>query len=588
MIYSNYIRVLNIDLSTGKIRIDSREDLLPYIGGVGVAMKLLHENMNPKAHPLSEDQPIVFAIGPFNFVYPVMTKTVAAFISPLTGELGESYAGGRLGMTMFTAGFDAIVIKGKSPKPCYLSISDNNMLIKDARALWNSPSSQTGQFLRERESSGGKRSIIRIGIAGENLVKYASVCVDTYRHFGRLGLGAVFGSKNLKAITILSGERSIKIPNFPKYFKTYQEISKKCTDTEMMQKYHDLGTPINVEPLNAAGGLPTKNLSQNRFEDAADISGEVFAEKNLVRKMSCTGCPVGCIHIGQFRRLFDKGHEYESISVGYDYELIYSLGSMIGINNPNEILELIDSSEQYGSDAMSVGVALAWATEALEKSLVSEEDTIVPLKYGNKQGYDDAIKFISERANDFYKALGEGTRYASEKYGGEDFAMQVAGNEMAGYHTGYSALVGASVGARHSHLCNGGYSVDQSKGASSMPDEDIVNSLFSEEVERCMLNSLVMCLFARKIYDRPTILSAFEGINKEMSDEELSAAARRNYAVKLRIKKDLGFDLGKIKLPKRYFETESINGVLDENRTYNLINMFREKAEALLAEEGTE
>jgi aldehyde:ferredoxin oxidoreductase len=261
MIYEKYIRVLYIDLAAGKIRIDHRKDLCDYLGGVGVASKLLEENLKPELPTLDEQQPIVFAIGAASTIFPVVTKTVAMFRSPLTGELGESYAGGRMALTLFLAGYDAVVIAGKAAKPSYIAISRNNVEIKDARAFWGMSSDEVGRAIRDKEPGGGKRSIIRIGPAGENMVSYASVCVDTYRHFGRLGLGAVFGSKNLKALSIV-GDRNLPIQNFKEYFKVYQEIYNRVTDTEIMSKYHDAGTPINIEPLNAAADCPPKTCAR--------------------------------------------------------------------------------------------------------------------------------------------------------------------------------------------------------------------------------------------------------------------------------------------------------------------------------------
>lgn len=585
MIYKNHIRVLYIDMCTEKIRIEEREDLMQYLGGVGVAAKLLEENMHPELPPLDPSQPAVFAIGPLTYVYPVMTKTVAMFISPLTGELGESYAGGRMGTMLFSAGFDAVVITGKHKRPSFLSISPFNICFRDARSMWGTNNDRNiGRILRELEPGAGKRSIIRIGPAGEHLVSYASVCVDRYRHFGRLGLGAVLGSKNLKAITI-SGGRDIPIVHYKEYIKAYRDIYLKCTDTDMMTKYHDSGTPINIAPLNAAGGLPTRNMQSNRFEHADQVSGEAFSENNLVRKMACTGCPVGCIHIGQFRRQFaEHGYEYEAVSVGYDYELIYALGTFLCMQTPNEILELVDAVEEAGLDAMSAGVALGWATEALENGLITEKDTLVPLAFGDKEGYLAAIHYISTAANDFYRVLGGGVRSASEVYGGKDYGMQIAGNEMPGYHTGYGALVGAAIGARHSHLCNGGYSVDQ--GLKEFSAEKMIDKLESEEIERCMLNSLVMCLFARKVYDRETVLAALAAIGRELTDEDLSAIALRNYKTKLRIKKALKFDLSSVRLPKRYFETPSLNGQIDETVAYAMINSYRERVRAMMEEDS--
>ena len=582
MLYENYIRVLYIDLDKESVRIENREDLKPYLGGVGVASKLLEENLLPEGEALDPRQPVVFAIGALSTIFPVVTKTVAMFKSPLTGELGESYAGGRMALSMQMAGYDAMVITGSHKRATYLSINTHDISFKDARAFKGISGNEIGRMIRAKETGAGKRSILRIGPAGENLVSFASVCVDTYRHFGRLGLGAVLGSKNLKAIAI-SGDRSIPIQNHKEYIKAFKTIYDKSTDTELMTKYHDLGTPVNVEPLNAAGALPTLNLQQGRFDKADAITGEAFAENHLVRKVACTGCPVGCIHVGQFRNEFDKGYEYESVSVGYDYELIFSLGSFIGVDNPKDILRLIDKVEEAGLDAMSAGVCLGWATEALQNGLVTENETLVPLAFGDTEQYLAAIEHLAEPDNEFYWTLGKGVRKAAEKYGGKDFAMAIAGNEMPGYHTGYGSLVGAAVGARHSHLCNGGYSVDQSN--SEFSKEKWVESIFKEEVERCMLNSLTICLFARKVYDRATILTALKSIGWEITDEDLTEISKRIYKTKLRLKAAMNFEVEKVELPERYFKTESMNGKLDKSVAYDMIALFNQKAKELLLED---
>jgi len=585
MLNEKFIRILYIDLETERIQIKQREDLMPYLGGVGIASKLLEENLKPDLEPLAPEQPVIFAIGAGTFIFPVLTKTVAMFVSPLTGELGESYAGGRMAMAMMMAGYDALVITGKAKKQSYLAISSRDVNFRDARAMWGLTVNESGRNIRDREHDGGlsvgKRSIIRIGPAGENGVVFANVCVDTYRHFGRLGLGAVMGSKNLKALSIY-GNRSIPILNQQQYFKVYQDIYKKCTTTDNMAKYHDAGTPINILPLNKSGGLPSMNLRTGTFEHADEVSGEAFAHKNLVRKMACTGCPVGCIHIGMYRRQFDKGHEYEAISVSYDYELIFSLGTFLGIKTTDEIISIIEEVEENGLDAMSTGVCLGWATEALENGYISRDDTLVDLKFGDSPGYIEAIRHLSSGVNKFYQTLGKGSRYASSKYGGAGFAMQIAGNEMPGYHTGYGALVGAAVGARHSHLCNGGYSLDQ--GMKEFNEDEFVEKIFNEEYERCMTNSLIMCLFARKIYDRETILNALNSIGWSLTDEDLTVIGKRIYQTKLRIKKALGFKQKSVKLPKRFFETPSMHGKLDEETVYRMIRKYSDKTEAFMQE----
>jgi len=283
-----------------------------------------------------------------------------------------------------------------------------------------------------------------------------------------------------------------------------------------------------------------------------------------------------------YRREFDKGHEYEAISVAYDYELIYALGTFLCVKSTDEIIAIIDEVEENGLDAMSTGVCLGWATEALEEGLISTDDTLVDLKFGDFAGYIEAIRHLSAGVNSFYRALGKGSRHASSKYGGEDFAMHIAGNEMPGYHTGYGSLIGAAVGARHSHLCNGGYSLDQSI---TEFDEDIyIERLFSEECERCVTNSLVMCLFARKIYDQQTIIDALNSIGWSLTIDDLSTIGKRIYQTKLGIKKALGFRQKGIKLPKRFFETPSMHGKLDEETAYRMISKYYNKTVALMQE----
>ena len=585
MINEKYIRVLSVDLYTGKYRIDQREDLLPYLGGVGVASKLLHENYKPGLDPTSPEQPIIFAIGAGSFIFPALTKVVATFVSPLTGEYGESHAAGRLGMAMLMAGYDAIVLTGKSLNPCYPVISEKGVDFRDARAMWGMPIEETSRVIRDRESAGGrtqgKRSIIRIGPAGENGVAFACVNVDSYRHFGRLGLGACMGSKNLKALMVY-GERDIPITKPKEYLKVYRDIYKKCVFSTGMQKYHDMGTPANVLSLSKAGSLPTMNLRSGSFEFAESISGEAFAENNLVRKVACAGCSVGCIHIGMYRHEFDKGHEYEAVNVGYDYELVFALGSFLGIETTDEILSIIKVVEKLGMDAMSAGVCLGWATEALEKGIITTEQTLTDLKFGDPDSYIDALEHLSVGTNEFYRDLGKGSRYAAEKYGGRDFAMQLGGNEMTGYHTGYASTIGQAVGARHSHLCNGGYSVDQS--LKEFDEDKVLDEILAEEIERCMTNSLGMCLFARKIYDRETILSALNSIGWNLTDEDLDKIGRRIYRIKLQIKRDMGFVQKDVKFPKRFFETPSMHGVLEETTAYRMLDKHAAKTDALLAE----
>ncbi|GAW28521.1 aldehyde ferredoxin oxidoreductase family protein [Carboxydocella sp. ULO1] len=561
------MRVLTIDLSRRKIAIERRQDLLNWLGGVGVATQLLKEHLKPELDPFHPDQPIILAIGPMSTVYPVVTKAVAMFKSPLTGELGESYAGLRIAMAMRFAGYDAIVIKGKAESPAYLTITPHQVDFNDARALWGLSTEETGRLLRQLSPGKGHRSTLRIGQAGEKLVAYAGVNVDTYRHFGRLGLGAVFGSKNLKAI-VVHGDHNYPIARPQEYQRVYSKIFKKVVETDIMEKYHGLGTTGNVEPLNEMGGLPVRNLQASSYPEALNLSGETFAQETLIRKIACAGCPVGCIHIGIHRRQFAEGYEYESVAVSYDHELVYALGTMLGLTDHRHVYALIERTELYGLDSISTGVALAWATEAQEKGLIGEEELLTHLAFGQPEPYLQAMDYLIKQPNEFYRTLAQGTWLAAERYGGTEFACVLGKNEVAGYHTGYANILGQAFGARHSHLDNGGYAIDQER--KDRTPEELVDAIIQEEEIRNTLNSLVICLFARKVYDLATVAEGLKALGHEWTEEQLRQLGREIYREKMVLKRQLGFKLEQITVPRRFWETPALGRQLDPEKMEQL------------------
>ena len=577
-------RILYIDLSRRRFWVKERSELFSkYFGGTGVAIKILHEECPSNVHPFDPKNPIVFAVGQLNGLFPVASKTVAMFKSPLTGNLGESHCGGRSSIAIRMAGYGAIVIKGKSETPVYLAIHGDEVYFRDASAIWGIADSYTvGRIIRELEPGAGVRTIMRIGLAGEKLVSYACVVTETYRHFGRLGLGAVFGSKKLKAL-VVSGRRSIKLGKPKLYREVYKEIFEKATKLPLMRKYHELGTAMNINPLNRLGGLPTKNLKTARFEDAEKISGESFAERFLGRRVACAHCPVSCIHIAALREPYEtEPYFYRTKMISYDYELIYALGSMLGINSIESLLKLIDEVEALGLDAISTGVVLAWATEMQEKGLISEKEVGgLKLKWGNYENYLKAIRFIVAQPNEFYMDLAKGVEYAASKHGGLDFALAFGGNEMPGYHTGPAAHVGYLTGSRHSHLDSAGYSVDEKAVTSGkkLEAEEIGKTLFEEECWRQILSSLVVCFFARGVYTPEVVVKALNVLGYNLNIEDLRGIGREILKSKYRFKVREGFNLEKLRIPKRIFEVETPHGFFTEDFVRKAVKVYRENVE---------
>ena len=561
---SSLAKVLYVDLAKKSSRIEKRPELFAQnLGGAGAAIRLLAEECPQGCDPLAPDNPIVFAVGPLTGLFPLASKTVAMFKSPHTGDLGESHCGGRSAVAIRLAGLGAIVLKGASELPIYLSIHDRKVSFHDARALWGMKSNSTaGRIIRQNQPGQGVRTIMRIGTAGEKLVSYAAVTTETYRHFGRLGLGAVFGSKKLKAV-LVAGKSSIPVSDGKLYRALYDEIYQAAVNSSMMKKYHDLGTPENVLPLNELGGLPTRNLAAGRFEDAANISGEKLASDFLGRRLACAHCPVGCIHIAALREPYpDEKYFFKTVMIGYDHELIYALGSMLGVGDARGMLKLLDRVEELGLDAITTGVVLAWATEAMAKGLISGKDTLgIQLAFGDWAAYLEAIPRIVSGGNEFYQALARGVDFAAAKYGGLEFALAFGKNEMAGYHTGPASHLGWSVGARHSHLDNAGYSVDQKvlMERAAGPAE-VAELLLKEERWRQVLSSLVVCFFARGLYKEDVVLKALALAGLDLTADDLKRLGREIHAAKYAFKFREGFTFEKLRLPGRIFETPAPAG----------------------------
>ena len=574
-------QVLHINLSEKESRIDERPELFDtYLGGAGVASKLLEEECAPRVDPFSPEAPVIFAVGPFTGLLPSMVKTVAMFKSPLTGNLGESHCGGHFATALRFAGFGAVVVKGAADIPSVVLIEDTDVRVEAAASLWGLSPLQVEKSLRS-PSQEGMESVASIGIAGENGVYYSGLITDRYHHFGRLGLGAVIGAKKLKAMKIHgTGEIPLERPTEFKDF--YEEIHRRVVQTEEMRKYHDLGTPINVMMLNELGALPTKNFSQPKFERAEEISGERFLETLLERKISCPGCPVACIHLGGLRTSFSPQHElgrkeaFEELDlVPYNYEPVFALGSNLEIGDAQSVLRLIGKCERVGMDAIMTGSVLAWLTEAVEKGLIPRQEIgdLEP-RWGDAATYSKIIENIALAKNQFYKRLALGTSAAAKKYGGKGFAVSIGKNSPAGYATGYGFVVGTLVGARHSHLSNMGYSIDQKAVKSNLSFEQIVEKIADEEDWLYVYYSLIGCYFARGVYDEETIAKALDLIGLTKTGKDLRDLGNEIFQRLYRFKVREGFNLAREEIPKRMSEIETPYGKLDPNRLREMVQHY--------------
>lgn len=554
-------RVLHVDLNRKRGANLWFGDRRNSVGGSGLAAALFQEYGDVNAPALDPRQPLIFAIGPLTGFFPLMSKTVCGFKSPYTEEFAESHAGGRLALSLRFAGYDALLITGRAATLTCLTLGSKRLDFYDVHYLRGQDVFATGKLLRRlgKGDSAGHRSIMRIGPAGEVGQAMACVNVDTYRHFGRLGSGAVMGAKNLKAIAVV-GDSNLPLPEGKDYPKLYKDIFQELTATSMMRKYHDLGTAENLTALNELKSLPWRNLQQSTDPGVAGISGETFAEQLLLRQTACSGCPVGCIHIGLLRQQFAKDHEFLYRQVSYDYEPIFAQGSMLGLTQASDVLALLDESEKVGLDVVSAGVALAWATEAMEKGLVGPDETLAELKFGDIQGYLTAMGHLGRGTNDFYRLLGQGALKAGDRYGGADFAC-VLGQEMAGYATGEVYYVSQGLGFRHSHLDSGGYSYDQKHA-----EQDAVKAaefMVEDERGRLGLTSMVSCLFARGVYKEERLQEALRSVGQTELAEALPESCAKVQQLRWKLKFDCGYDPAKARIPKRYLEVETWKGKTD-------------------------
>jgi aldehyde:ferredoxin oxidoreductase len=576
----DHFRVLHVDLETGRSEVAHVDGRDQWAGGSGLAA-LLFSTYGLPATPWDDPrQPLIFAIGPLTGIFPLMSKTVCAFKSPYHDQYAESHAGGRSALALRFADLDALVVTGRAPTLSCLCIGSQRIEIRDVHFMRGFDIHRTGKLFRRMFPGAGHRSILRIGPAGEGLSAMACIIVDTYRHFGRLGAGAVMGAKNLKGIAI-QGDASFPLPQGKDYPKLYQEVYRLLTDTEMMNKYHDLGTAENVTVLNEIKALPFRNLQSTSDPAAAGISGEAFAAQTLLRNAACAGCPVGCIHIGFVREKFMDPNQYLYRQVSYDHEPVFAVGCMLAVTDPFAALSLMEEADGAGLDVMSAGVSLAWATEASDKGLIGTAETVVPLRFGDAAAYRKALWHLARGENEFYALLAGGTLKAAGRYGGEDFAC-VLGQEMAGYATGEVFFVSQALGLRHSHLDAGGYAFDQKQKGKDVAQA--VDFLIADESSRCLLTSMVACLFARGVYTEARVAEALSSVGYTGLAQAVGPVSAHIQRERWRMRIATGYRPQDVSIPQRFREVVTWKGPVDADYLERLQGEYSRRIHALAGE----
>ena len=569
MIHGYCGKILRIDLNSGMIKEQKLDEILikKYIGGRGFGAKFLYEETGEKTNALGPENVLMFFTGPLvGTILPGSSRYGVFAKSPLTGIFGEGTVGGYLGAELKYAGYDGITITGRADKPVYLWVHDDGAELKSAEHLWGRTTHETESILKDEIDE--KAKIASIGPAGEKLVRYACITADFGRQAGRTGMGAVMGSKLLKAI-VVRGHGGLEVADMDALIEFSSEISGKLRENSATgETIPKLGTPFMILIMNHLGVLPTRNFTDGVFEGAEQLSGERMRKKFVIRDKACFACPVGC---GKITRI-NSGPYAGTIVEGPEFETIYALGSQCG----NDILESVAKAnllcDELGLDTISTGCVIGFAMECFEKGIITDEDTKgIDLSFGNAEAMVQVVEKIGKREG-IGDILAEGVRRASEKLGGgsEKFAMHVKGLEFPGYEPRGMKGVGlafavAGRGACHLKACFHSYEIS---GRSDRFSSKEKGALLKESEDRMSIfDSLLMCKIIRGILEPKDIAKALALVTGvEWKEGELMKVGERitNLVRMYNVREGLGRadDI----LPKRVLTSELPRGLAMGNR----------------------
>jgi aldehyde:ferredoxin oxidoreductase len=438
-------KILRVNLTAGTVKSEplNMEWARAYLGSRGMASKYLIEEIDPKVDPLSPDNKLIWATGPLTGTmastggrYTVVTK------GPLTGAIACSNSGGYWGAELKFAGWDMVIFEGKSAKPVYLAIEDDKAELRDAAHLWGKTVWQTEEIIKKQHQDPLTR-VSSIGGAGENLVLYAAVVNDLHRAAGRSGVGAVMGSKNLKAIAVRGTKGVGNIANPKEFMRTTFEKKKILADNAVTgQGLPTYGTQVLMNVINEIGASPTRNHRDVQFEGAKDISAEAMAtprktdgKKPLVTNQACFGCTIAC---GRIQKI-DQSHfsvenkpQYWGASGGLEYEAAWALGNANGVNDLDALQYANVLCNEHGMDPISFGATIGAVMELYEMGVLTKEQLGMDAPFGSARALVHLAE-ITAKGEGFGKEIGQGSARLTKKYGHPDLSMTVKGQEFPAY-----------------------------------------------------------------------------------------------------------------------------------------------------------
>jgi aldehyde:ferredoxin oxidoreductase len=495
-------KILTVNLNTGQTQTEklNTEYAKKYIGGIGLGMRLWLDNSKPGVEPLSPQNPLVLALGPVSGTIFPTGGNGHAFIakSPETQAIGEAVAHGTFGAELKRAGYDAIIIKGKAEKPVYLWIDDDSIQLLDATHLTGKSPSETEDTIKNELADYYIR-VAAIGTAGEKLSNIANIINEKTRAAGRTGLGAVMGSKNLKAIAV-RGTHDI-IPAKPDEFMEMVKDFHERMKGPATRKHRTIGTTENVLVNNALHCMPTRNYNNAHFESADKISGEVLNDRFIAKIIACNSCAMRCEH----EAVIPEG-PYKGAMTRIEYETLWAMGPYCGIDRLDAIIKAVEICNYYGMDAVSAGVIVGFTMDCYENKILTQKELDgIEANFGNPEALIQLLEKIGKREG-IGDLLAEGVRAAGKKIGkgAEKLAQHIKGLEVTGYDLRClkTAALGFAVSFRGAdHDRHGAYAFDVAGKVNRLKAEKGRGKLVSEaEDTYALFDSLIICKFSKGTY----------------------------------------------------------------------------------------